>query len=231
MPRIAAAPTATTPDDTTREPRGARRKRETRARLLEAALELMAERGVEGVAINEITEAADVGFGSFYNHFKSKEAIYDALIDSVFEEFGQALDRLSRQIADPAEYISVCIRHAIGRAGREPVWGRFLVRQGLSGQILNRGLGPRLLRDIRQGIAAGRFAVADPLMTFVAVGGAVLTAIGTQLQMDDATVRAQVEADAGLGSLGERTVAVIMRLLGLPPDQADAIARCPLPAP
>jgi len=39
----------------------------------------MAERGMEGVAINEITEAADVGFGSFYNHFESKEAIYAVL--------------------------------------------------------------------------------------------------------------------------------------------------------
>ena len=56
--------------DAQREPRGERRKRETRSRLLEAALRLMAEKGMEGVAINEITEAADVGFGSFYNHFE-----------------------------------------------------------------------------------------------------------------------------------------------------------------
>ena len=49
------------------EPRGVRRKRETRSRLMRAAMQLMAERGVDGVAINEITEAADVGFGSFYN--------------------------------------------------------------------------------------------------------------------------------------------------------------------
>jgi AcrR family transcriptional regulator len=48
----------------------------------------MAEKGLDGVAINEITEAADVGFGSFYNYFESKEAIYQALVDSVFEEFG-----------------------------------------------------------------------------------------------------------------------------------------------
>src|SRR5262245_42665756 len=59
-----------------REPRGARRKRETREKLLRAAFRLIAERGVDGVAINEITEAADVGFGSFYNHFESKDAIH-----------------------------------------------------------------------------------------------------------------------------------------------------------
>jgi AcrR family transcriptional regulator len=65
----------------------------------------MAEKGMEGVAINEITEAADVGFGSFYNHFESKEAIYAALLDWVFEDFADALDRLVRDLADPAEVI------------------------------------------------------------------------------------------------------------------------------
>src|ERR1700692_1340496 len=79
-----------------REPRGARRRRETRSRLLVAALKLTAEKGMEGVAINEITEAADVGFGSFYNHFESKEAIYATLVDNVFEEFADMLDRLPR---------------------------------------------------------------------------------------------------------------------------------------
>ena len=78
-PKAANAPEAANPAVAVaeeREPRGARRKRETRARLLDAALRLMAQKGMEGVAINEITEAADVGFGSFYNHFESKEAIY-----------------------------------------------------------------------------------------------------------------------------------------------------------
>lgn len=44
-----------------REPRGARRKRETQARLLDVAFVLMAQKGMEGVAINEMTDAADVG--------------------------------------------------------------------------------------------------------------------------------------------------------------------------
>ncbi|WP_199698850.1 TetR/AcrR family transcriptional regulator [Oleomonas cavernae] len=87
---------------TEREPRGARRKRETRAKLLDAAFRLMAERGMEGVAINEITEAADVGFGSFYNHFESKESIYDALMNLVFEDFAKALGELVSDVDDPA---------------------------------------------------------------------------------------------------------------------------------
>ncbi len=63
--------------------RAARRPAQTRnpLPLLDAAVQLMAEKGMEGGTINEITEAADVGFGSFYNHFESKEAIYAALLE------------------------------------------------------------------------------------------------------------------------------------------------------
>ncbi|MBV8047377.1 MAG: TetR/AcrR family transcriptional regulator, partial [Paludibacterium sp.] len=117
---------------TDRESRATRRKRETRAKLLEAALALMADKGMEGVTINEITEAADVGFGSFYNHFESKEAIYAALTEWVFEAFADRLDRLVRHLEDPAEVIAVCTRHTLLRARREPVWGRFLLREGFS---------------------------------------------------------------------------------------------------
>src|SRR5208282_5075034 len=124
-----------------------------RSRLLEAALRLMAEKGVEGVAINEITEAADVGFGSFYNHFESKEALHAALVDAVFEEFGDALDRLVSDVSDPAEVVSVSVRHTLLRAQREPLWGQFLMREGLSPRAMDHGLGRRLLRDIRRGIA------------------------------------------------------------------------------
>mgnify|MGYP003380542574 CR=1 FL=1 len=62
----AAAPAAGT-EVVVREARGARRRRETRARLLDAALKLMADRGMDGVAVNEITcllytsDAADEG--------------------------------------------------------------------------------------------------------------------------------------------------------------------------
>src|SRR5688572_4380187 len=169
-----------------REPRGARRKRETRQRLLEAALRLMAKKGMEGVAINEITEAADVGFGSFYNHFESKEAIYGAVMEWVFEDFADALDRLVSDIADPAEVVSVCVRHTLLRAQREPVWGHFLIREGYSARVLERGLGQRLLRDIQRGIASARFKREDALMSFLSVGGTVLASVSVWLQFHEA---------------------------------------------
>src|SRR5262245_62806903 len=65
--------------------RGARRRDETRSRLLSAAREVMARKGIGSTSIQEITDTADVGFGSFYNHFPSKEAIADAVMEDALE--------------------------------------------------------------------------------------------------------------------------------------------------
>ncbi|WP_082725200.1 TetR/AcrR family transcriptional regulator [Burkholderia sp. NRF60-BP8] len=215
-----------------REPRGARRKRETRARLLDAAFVLMAQKGMEGVAINEITEAADVGFGSFYNHFESKEAIHAAVLEIVFEEFADTLDRIAGNLTDPAEIISVSLRHTLLRARSEPVWGQFLLREGLSMRALSRGLAPRLLRDIQKGILAGRFSASDPLMSVITVGGAVLTAIAIELRFDaDEKPVTDMLNMIGYSQNGfaERAASSLLQTLGVPQTEAIEIANRPLP--
>jgi len=50
-----------------------RRKARTRQALIDAAARLIAEGRGDRASIAEITEEADIGFGSFYNHFDSKE--------------------------------------------------------------------------------------------------------------------------------------------------------------
>ena len=221
------------PATAAREPRGARRRRETRSRLLEAALKLMAEKGMEGVAINEITEAADVGFGSFYNHFESKEAIYAALVDWVFKDFVEAMEGAVAEISDPAEVIAVSVRYTMMRALREPVWGQFLTREGFSARSMDHGLGRRLLRDIQKGIDANRLTVTDTLMSFAVIGGTILGAISLALQLgtrqgqQSATFK-QLGSD--LANLPERVAKVALEALGLGRAEAEKVAYRPLPA-
>jgi len=57
-----------------------RRKARTRAALIRAAQSFLAS-GKPEVPILEITQAADVGLGSFYNHFDSKEELFRAAVD------------------------------------------------------------------------------------------------------------------------------------------------------
>ncbi len=56
-----------------------RKKRETRQRLMEAALRLFREHGYDATAVEDITQAADVAKGTFFNYFEAKDAILPAL--------------------------------------------------------------------------------------------------------------------------------------------------------
>ncbi len=214
------------------EPRGARRKRETRRRLLRAALTLMSQRGMDSVAINEITEAADVGFGSFYNHFESKEAVYAALVNEVFENFGAALAQLSDSLDDPAEVIAASIRYTLKQAQEDPEWGNFLLKAGFSAQILSRGLGRHLLRDLQSGYAQGRFRDNDPLAALLVISGAVLATIATEFNLaaPDGTGLANArELGLATDNLAQRVTSALLRQLGLTDSEAAEIATRPLP--
>ena len=86
-----------------------RRKQRTRAALVRAAQRLIAE-GRVNVPVLEITQAADVGMGSFYNHFDSKEQLFEAAVADVLDAHGALLDRLTASIEDPAETFAASFR-------------------------------------------------------------------------------------------------------------------------
>jgi len=71
--------------------RGARRKTETRRRLLAAARGVFAREGLENATIAQITREADVGFGTFYLHFATKEDAYRAVVTEGFDDLAQSL--------------------------------------------------------------------------------------------------------------------------------------------
>jgi len=58
-----------------------RRRVETREKIFRAALGLFAARGFAAVTVEDITEAADVGKGTFFNYFPSKEHVFGAFGD------------------------------------------------------------------------------------------------------------------------------------------------------
>ena len=99
-----------------------RRKAQTRQALIDAAVRLIAEGRGDRASIAEITEEADIGFGSFYNHFDSKEQLFQTASEEVLERWGQLIDRATAGITDPAELFAVGTRlpghrpHGLSRA-------------------------------------------------------------------------------------------------------------------
>ena len=59
----------------------------TRARLMEAALDLIAERGEEGVTLRALTDAADANVAAVSYHFGSLKSLRDAAIEQALERY------------------------------------------------------------------------------------------------------------------------------------------------
>lgn len=195
-----------------------RRKQRTRMALVKAAQSMIAA-GKLNVPVLEITQAADVGMGSFYNHFESKEQLFEAAITDVLDSHGAVLDRLTADIADPAA-VFACSFRLTGRLFRErPQESRILL--GNWGALLSadRGLAPRALRDIKAGVAAGRFHIEDPELTLAVAAGALL-GLGHLLQ-------SHPERDAGVTT--DAVTEDVLKLFGMSPSDAHRICELPLP--
>lgn len=195
-----------------------RRKTETRARLLAAARLLLAQQGVDAVRINGITEQADVGFGSFYNYFESKDAIVAAVVETVAAELGEAIAASTSDTDDAAEVVATAHRTILRRAVEDPTLGWLLVRLELSHDLVSVALGPYAVRDVQRGIEDGRFVVGDVGASHVALGGALLAAVR-------AALREGAVPDDGVGH-----AVAVLQLLGLSHGDAVDVASRPQPA-
>lgn len=178
---------------------------------------MIGQKGVEATTVLDITSAADVGFGTFYNYFESKEAILAAATVEATEELGEALDRLNARLDDPAEILSVAVRHCVRMVDRDPIWAWFVVRTSLYQEQMAAVHGHRLAVDLRRGVEARRFPETDLRLLNHVIGGAV-----------SGVMRAKL--DGGLGPDADAELAAaVLRLVGLPAREARDVAWRPLP--
>ncbi len=75
-----------------------RRRIETRERIFEAAMRLVSERDFDAVTVEMITEAADVGKGTFFNYFTSKEGVIAHYFEVLFELISQGFEGQIEQL-------------------------------------------------------------------------------------------------------------------------------------
>ncbi|MET8471465.1 TetR/AcrR family transcriptional regulator [Streptomyces sp. NPDC006422] len=196
-----------------------RRRAETRGSLVRAARQILAETGDTGVSIQAIAERADVGFGSFYNHFDSKAELFEAAVVDALEEYGQTFDRLLADIDDPAELVTAGFRLSARMAESHPELMQVLRRRGLGHIHTDNGLVRRALRDLQVGMASGRFTTLDTTVALSALGGALLSLVELRFARPD------VDGDDAAVNLAE----MVLRMLGVPSADAHEVARRPLP--
>ncbi|MEV0437064.1 TetR/AcrR family transcriptional regulator [Nocardia sp. NPDC050413] len=193
-----------------------RRKARTRSALIAAGQRFIAE-GRLNAPILEITQAADVGMGSFYNHFASREELFVAAVDSALESLGDYLDALTADLADPAEIFAKSFR-IVGRLFRlQPDLSRILINSAASLIESDHGLAPRAERDIAAATRAGRFVVEDTDLAMALVTGSLLGLGRLLLRQPDRDCAVTVD---------DMTVGILVAL-GL--SRGDAEELCSMP--
>ena len=197
-----------------------RRKARTRAALVAAGRELLTSRDPAEVSIQEITDTADVGFGSFYNHFESKADLFDAAMEEVLEEHGELFDALTADMDDPAEVFASATRMTVRMVRTHPQIAMILQRNGLRYINAAEGLAARALRDLQRAKDAGRFRIDDPRVAQLCASGATLGV----LSLITSNPKPKV-----IDAAAEQLAVYLLRMFGLPDDEAREIARRPLP--
>nr|WP_296065596.1 TetR/AcrR family transcriptional regulator [uncultured Actinoplanes sp.] len=91
-----------------------RRVRRTRRALQSALIELVVERGLDRITVQDVIDRADVGRTTFYAHFRDKEALFASCFDDLRAELETELAAMDHTTAarDPSRPIGVIFEHA-----------------------------------------------------------------------------------------------------------------------
>jgi len=89
--------------------RSQKRVKRTRKKLKQAALDVFSEKSIDAATVEEITEKADVGKGTLYQHFEDKEEIVITLVDEAVEHL---IERL-RSYESPPETLEDMLEHLL----------------------------------------------------------------------------------------------------------------------
>ena len=196
-------------------PRHDRRRERTRAALLEAGEALFAARGAEGVTIDEITAAASVAKGSFYNHFQDRVALAREVYRLVRRSVEAQVDAANAGVTDPAARMAragcVYVAFALVTPRRAGALLRLQFSEARLEDALNRGVSA----DLEAGFASGRFRGITPEAALLLIFGVSQAALGRATDAALPPVSAQTVADLYCG---------LLRGLGVAPADAAPIA-------
>lgn len=81
------------------------KREDTRQIILDKALELFSARGYDSVSVGEIAEAVGIKAPSLYNHFSSKRAIFDGIVEATAAQYEADTDRLQLHVQNVAQDI------------------------------------------------------------------------------------------------------------------------------
>lgn len=177
--------------------------------MLEAACTLFVERGVEHVSIDAITSTAGVAKGSFYNHFESREDLFNDLVEETLQQMLSKGLEFTPPVDDPLEAGLARMWFIYYTLLSDPTTCRLLLQAGspTTRMAIDKVLRTVVADELMEGVALGTLSHLDPDLVYAAYFGVVTHAIRHLLEQGSA-----LDAAAAADQLTELCFAV----MGLP---------------
>ena len=112
-----------------------RKAAQTRLKLFRCALQLFAEHGFPNVTVEDITEAADVGKGTFFNYFTSKDHVLSVMAEIQLGKVREALQAANDGKRSIRSVVHDLFARVSEEPGRSPELARALLAAFLSSSI------------------------------------------------------------------------------------------------
>ncbi|VVN33440.1 hypothetical protein PS662_05011 [Pseudomonas fluorescens] len=192
----------------------------TQRRIHQAAFRLFAERGTSQVNILDLAQAAGVARGTVYSNIESIENLFEAVASHLAKEMHERVSKSFDSVSDPAQRLANGIRLFIRRAHEESQWGAFIHKFAMSNSALREMFSSQATTDLLQGLSSGRYSFqqAQLLPVLTMISSSVLGSIFLVL-----------EGHRTWRESGSDTAELVLRALGVPPDEARALATSELP--
>jgi AcrR family transcriptional regulator len=199
------------------ETRSDRRKRRNRQLLIEAGYRVIAQKGIDAATMVEISELADVGTGTVYNYFASKDDLAMAVMELVMHRLAERIEAVTDTFTDPAQVYAFGIRNVMKAATTDHRWRWLLRRSEVIAAAMFQVMGPYAIRDIRNAVSAGRYRCEDAELAWRLATHAI---VGFSLAVCDGKIAPQKIDDAVVDLLG---------MVGVAREEAWELARRPTP--
>ena len=183
-----------------------RRRERTRRDLLAAAVRVLARKGLHDTKVADIAAAADIGVGTFYLHFPTKDALFDAVVEETVARLKATIDA-ARAAAPDAVARMRAANAAFCRFAQEnrEVFKIVFGHAAAYNDVIRRAqalFAADIEETIREGVASGAFAPVPPPIAAQAVVGMATQVLSWWTEQESLSIDTLQETMIGLALRG-----------------------------
>lgn len=165
-----------------------RRREQTARQLLDAARGVLAAKGYHATKIVDIARAAQVGVGTFYLYYPTKEALFLELVEDAVAQLKMQLDCVRASVTDPLEQARIRTMTFFRFAGDNRELFRIVFGHGASFHDVVRRCQDSFISDMREslevGMASGAFRKGDAAVWAQAMIGMSLQIVSWWIEQE-----------------------------------------------